>query len=213
MALSLTILIPKLVNGSSNCEERSCWLAWELLMPTPAEAGLLSSWLESQYPSRLSLNLCQVLHGATVTGVPCQLQLLPVPFPWGGIKFYQRFLGEELYYRQTSKIFCSCLLMLEVGWLTSTISSMLSIACRVCKEDSGTWKSLRGPSHPQESAMNPLTAKERHLQTYAEPGGGPRAAELLCTDQSASTRCCLAHGKSEMEGVKGSETLLHKDLW
>ena len=39
-ALSHTVCVLEMLKGSSTCEERSCWLAWELLMPT---AGLLSS--------------------------------------------------------------------------------------------------------------------------------------------------------------------------
>ena len=84
-ALSHTVCVLEMLKGSSTCEERSCWSAWELLMPT---AGLLSSWLESQHPSRLPLSLSQAHHGATAAGVPCRLQLLPVPFPWSGINFH-----------------------------------------------------------------------------------------------------------------------------
>ena len=87
-ALSHTACVLEMLKGSSTCEERSCWLAWELLMPTPGEAGLLSSWLESQLPSRLPLSLSKAHHGATAAArVPCWLQLLPVPFPWSGINY------------------------------------------------------------------------------------------------------------------------------
>ena len=90
MALSHTVFLLEMVKGSSTCEKWSCWLAWELLCP--AEEGLLSSWLESQHPSRLLLSSNQAHHRATVTGVPCWLQLQPVPFPRRGLKFYYREL-------------------------------------------------------------------------------------------------------------------------
>ena len=70
-------------------------------------------------------------------------------------------LGAELHSAQTSKILCSCLSMLEVGWLCSTIHSMLSIALRVCEENSGLWKSFRVPPHNHETAVNPSGCQGR----------------------------------------------------
>lgn len=56
MSISCTVFLWDVVKGSSTCEERSRWFAWEPLMPPPAEAALLSSRLESQHPSRPPLS-------------------------------------------------------------------------------------------------------------------------------------------------------------
>lgn len=68
MALSRTVFLWDLVKGRSTCEERNCWFAWELLMPPPAEAALLSSRLESQHLSRLLLSWCPALHRPSARG-------------------------------------------------------------------------------------------------------------------------------------------------
>lgn len=68
MALSRTVFLWDLVKGSSTCEERNCWFAWELLMPPPAEAALLSSRLESQHLSRLLMSWCPALHRPSARG-------------------------------------------------------------------------------------------------------------------------------------------------
>jgi len=55
---------------------------------------------------------------------------------------------------QTWKIFCSSLLRLEAGELSTNVCSMVSMACSVCREHKGWWQSFGGPSHLQEIDLN-----------------------------------------------------------
>lgn len=109
-------------------------------------------------------------------------------------------LGAELYNRQTSKILRSQLSMLLVRWLSSMICSMLSIAFRVCKENSGLWKSFRGRSHHQEIAVN-LSGYQGRTTTHPHTG----AAEPQSRCAQTGLQAHGVAGSRRSEGQQGQE--------
>lgn len=103
---------------------------------------------------------------------------------------------------QTCKILCSSLLRLEAGEPSTTVCSMVSMACKVCKEDKGWWQSFGGPSHPQEKDLNsPCKGRRPTL-----PGGArerPHARQAAVGSAACGTGCGQAHGKgAKNEGGK-----------
>lgn len=103
---------------------------------------------------------------------------------------------------QTCKILCSSLLTLEAGEASTTVCSMVSMACRVCKEDKGWWQSFGGPSHPQETDLNSPCKGRRP----ALPGGArerPHTRQAAVGSAACGTGCGQAHGKgAKNEGGK-----------
>ena len=99
---------------------------------------------------------------------------------------------------QTCKTFCSSSLTLEAGKLSTIVSSMVSMASRVCKE-AGELRQCFLPSLP---APGTDRNSRRQGRTPAVPGGArerPRGRQCA----ACSAACGTGRGQAQRKGPKG----------
>lgn len=98
----------------------------------------------------------------------------------------------------TWKILCSSSLTLEAGKLSTNVSSMVSMAARVCKGDKSCGSVSCSPSQPRETDVN----SQRQGRTPALPCGAwerPKGRQSAACRAACGTGCGQAQGK----GTKG----------